>query len=135
LSGPDAVIGIPRFGSNRRFGLLLAFVCLVVYGLSHVYGAANATWAVAALLFLLVALLMPRILAPLRRLWLKVGGLLHVVVSPILLAAFYYAAVVPVGLLMQLIARDPLRRTRAPGSHWIDRNPRKTDPQTMRELF
>jgi hypothetical protein len=135
LSGPDAVIGIPRFGSNRRFGLLLAFVCFVVHGLSYYYGAANATWAVAGSLFLLVALLMPRILAPLRKLWLKVGGLLHVVVSPILLAAFYYGAVVPVGLLMRSLARDPLRRRRAPGSYWIDRNPRRTDPQAMRELF
>jgi hypothetical protein len=131
----DDIIGIPRFGANRRFGLLLAVVCLLVFGLLLYYGTTSAGWAVTAGLLLLVALLMPRVLAPLRRLWLTLGGALHVVMSPVLLAAFYYGAVVPVGLAMRLFGRDPLRRKRGGATYWIERDPRTTDPQAMRELF
>ena len=128
-------IRVPWFGRNRRFGLLLAAVCGVVYAFSHYHGSAHRAWLIAALVFLLISLAMPRVLAPLMRLWLKVGGFLHSVVSPVLLAAFYYFAVVPVGLVMQTLGKDPLRRTRRSGTYWIERNPPGPAPDTMPRQF
>ena len=128
-------IRVPRFGRNRRFGLLFAAVCGVVYAFSYYYGSAHRAWLIAALMFLLISLAMPRVLAPFMRLWLKVGGFLHAIVSPVLLAAFYFLAVVPVGLVMQTLGKDPLRRTRRSGTYWIERNPPRTDPRAMDDLF
>jgi hypothetical protein len=47
------------------------------------------------------------------------------VVSFLLLAAFYFLLLTPVGLLFRLIRRDPLRRTfdRSAASYWMLRRP------------
>jgi hypothetical protein len=126
---------IPRFGSNRRFGLLLAAVCAIVFAWHGWSGSYSVGWAIAALILLLIAVAMPRILAPLKRLWLKFGALLHYVVSPVLLTVFYYLAVTPIGLVLQLVGKDPLRRRSSRGSYWVERKPPGPDPKTMPELF
>jgi hypothetical protein len=122
-------------GSNRRFGLLLVTACVVVFAFGRWRGAGYNGWLTAALVLLLITIAMPRILAPVKRLWLRLGGLLHGIVSPVLLAGFYYLAVTPLGLIMQLIGKDPMRRKRSPGSYWIERKPPGPDPKTMPELF
>jgi Saxitoxin biosynthesis operon protein SxtJ len=126
---------VVSLGSNRRFGLLLVVVCAVIYALGRWYGSGHIGWAVAALVLLLITIAVPRILAPLKRVWLKVGGLLHLVVSPILLAAFYYLGVTPIGLIMRVLGKDPLRRKPARDTYWVERKPPGPDPRTMPELF
>ena len=122
-------------GSNRRFGLVLAAACAIVYGVGYWYDSAHPRWLVAAAIFLLIAVVIPRVLEPLKKLWLKFGGLLHVVVSPALLILFYYLAVTPIGLVIQLLGMDPLRLKRKNQSYWIERQPPGPKPDTMNELF
>jgi len=92
-------------------------------------------WFVAAVVLFLVTLAVPRTLDPLRRLWLKLGGALHVVISPILLALFYFGAVAPIGLVLRLMRRDLLRLKRGGESYWIERKPPGPEPRTMAEMF
>ncbi len=66
---------------------------------------------------------------------MKLGGVLHVVVSPVLLGLFYYFAVVPIGLVVQLFGRDPLALRRGRTSYWVERKPPGPEPKTMVELF
>src|SRR6266481_5296664 len=90
-------------GSNRRFGSILGAACIVVYALGIWHGSGHVAWLVAAAFFLLITVLMPRILQPLKNLWMKLSGLLHGVVSPVLLSLFYFLGVVPIGLIMQML--------------------------------
>ncbi len=50
------------------------------------------------------------------------------VVSFILLAAFYYLVITPIGLVFRLIRRDPLRRKfdNATDSYWLPRPPTRS---------
>src|SRR5580692_10646396 len=76
----------PMRDSNRSFGLLIGGVLLLVA--AHHYWKERPdffVWLIVGLVLVAVALLMPRTLAPLRRLWLKLGHLMSVVVSPIIL--------------------------------------------------
>lgn len=124
------------FGSNRRFGLVLVTVCAVGFALANWHGARGQTvWLVATATLLLITMTLPRLLDPLKRQWLKIGGFLHVIVSPVLLTVFYYAAVVPLGLLTQLFGHDPLRRKINGPSYWVERKPPGPEPKTMTELF
>ena len=66
------------------------------------------------MVFIAVALLMPRALAPLRRLWLKLGHLMSIVVSPIILAVMYVLAIVVTGVLIRLFGKDLLSLKREP---------------------
>jgi hypothetical protein len=66
---------------------------------------------------------------------MTLGGCLHVVVSPVLLALFYACAVVPIGLIMQLFGKDPLRLKKNSQTYWVERNPPGPEPESMAELF
>jgi hypothetical protein len=122
-------------GSNRRFGSILGAACIVVYALGVWYGSGHVAWLVAAAFVLLITVLMPRILQPLKGLWMKVGGLLHKVVSPVLLSLFYFLGVVPIGLTMQMLKMDPLRLKPNKKTYWVERKPPGPEPETMAELF
>jgi hypothetical protein len=111
--------------SNRSFGLLIGGVLLLVAG-RHYWKDRPVffVWLVVGVVFVAVALLMPRTLAPLRRLWLKLGHLMSVVVSPIILALMYVLAIVATGVLIRLFGKDLLllKRKPAENSYWIKRN-------------
>ncbi len=63
----------------------------------------------------------PDLLEPLNKLWFRFGLLLHKVVNPVVMALMFAIAIVPTGLLMQLV-RDPLRKKPAAEgeSYWIE---------------
>ena len=122
-------------GTNRRFGLILVSACIILYALGFRYGSGHLTWLIAAALLLLITLLMPRVLQPLKDLWMKLGGLLHKVVSPVLLSLFYFLGVMPIGLIMKMLRMDPLRLKPNKTTYWIERKPPGPEPKTMAELF
>ena len=67
----------------------------------------------------------PRALAILNRIWTRFGLLLHNVTSPVALFLIYALAVIPVGLVMRVLGKDPLLRSydSAAKSYWIPREP------------
>ena len=112
--------------SDRSFGFVFAAVFLIIalYPLLHASGI--RIWAVVISgLFLLLAALVPQILAPANRLWTKFGMLLHRIVSPLALGVLFFLVVTPTGLLMRLFGKDPLRLRFDPAadSYWIKRDP------------
>src|SRR5580704_3693474 len=98
-----------RTNSNRSFGLLIGGVLFLVAGLHYWKERSDSfIWLMGAVVFVAVSLLMPRTWAPLRRLWLRLGHLLSVVVSPIILAVMYVLAIVASGVLIRLFGKDLL---------------------------
>src|SRR5512134_1321099 len=92
--------------SNRAFGLVFAVVFALIGCLPLLFGRALKPWAVATSgIFLLAAMLVPAVLAPLNRLWTRLGILLHHVVSPVALAIVFFVAIVPIGLLMRMFGK------------------------------
>src|SRR5262245_30770101 len=123
-------------GSNTRFGLVLFAACALIYGGGLWSGKASIAWLVAALALIAITLTVPRIWDPLKRQWMRLGGLLHVIVSPLLLGLFFYTAVTPVGLCaLRLIGKDPLRLKRGAASYWVERDPPGPAPSTMTEVY
>jgi hypothetical protein len=124
--------------SNRSFGLIFAVVFAAV-GLWPLFDAgAPRLWAlIAAGLFLLLALVMPAILAPLNRAWLRLADLLQKIISPIVLALLFFSVVMPVGLIMRFLGKDLLRLEPDPEaeSYWIQRSPPGPPPATMDKQF
>jgi hypothetical protein len=124
--------------SNRSFGFVFAAVFLVIGALPLLAGRSVLVWALATgAAFALVALAIPVVLAPLNRLWLKLGLLLHKVVSPIVLAILFFVVITPMGLAMRLFGKDPLRLRLDKGSksYWIERNPPGPAPETLKDQF
>ncbi len=127
-----------KAGSDRGFGFVFAGFFALVSALSWWRGHAGWHWTLPlAALFLLVALVYPRILNPLNRLWLKFGLLLYKVVNPIVLGLLFYLTITPIGLIMRALGKDFLRLRLDGGarSYWIDRKPPGPPPQSMRNQF
>jgi Saxitoxin biosynthesis operon protein SxtJ len=124
--------------SDRGFGLVFAavFGLIALAPLRHGGSVRLGVLAIAAA-FLILALIAPRTLSPLNRLWLRFGLLLHKVISPVVMAFLFFAVVTPVALIIRWIGRDPLRLTFEPGadSYWIERQPPGPAPDTMRNQF
>jgi Saxitoxin biosynthesis operon protein SxtJ len=95
-------------------------------------------WSLAlALLFFAVALLTPRMLAPLNLIWFRFSLALNWIVNPVIMAFLYYLAVVPTGLIVRLTGRDLLRlkRNAATASYWVRREPPGPQPGSMTKQF
>jgi hypothetical protein len=124
--------------SDRAFGLTFAGVFTVLALLPLLRGGHARTWMLGlAAAFLAVALARPGLLAPLNRVWLRIGLVLHRVVNPVVLAVVFYCAVTPVALLMRLAGSRPLKLgfDRDARSYWTPREPPGPDSQTMTRQF
>lgn len=93
--------------------------------------------AVLALCLATSALFFPDLLKPINKLWYRFGMLLHAVVNPVVMAALFYAAIWPTGLVFRLRHTDLLRLKREPDSdtYWIVRDPPGPLPETMNNQF
>jgi hypothetical protein len=124
--------------SDRSFGLVFAGFFAVVGGV-QLWSQAEAWiwWFGVAGLFLAIAWLRPGLLAPLNRLWTRLGLLLFRVVNPIVMAILFYLVVVPVGLTMRLSGKDPMNRRHdsTARTYWISRDPPGPAPDTMKNQF
>lgn len=121
---------VAKASPARTFGLLMgaAFVLLALRSYAK-HGAAWPWLLGAAIAFVIVAMARPAVLAPLNRLWMALGTVLNRVVSPIVLALLFVFVVTPVGLLMRLTGKDPLRLKRAAAgeSYWLAHEPLEKD--------
>jgi len=124
--------------SDRSFGFVFAvvFVVIALWPLWH--GGGLRWWSLGvAGAFVVVAIAVPRVLAVPNRLWLKLGLLLGKVVSPIALGVLFYLVFMPIGMLMRLFGKDPLklRREAAATTYWVDREPPGPPPTSMTNQF
>lgn len=124
--------------SDRSFGFVFAavFALIALWPLLH-QGDVRVWALVVAAAFALIAVVRPTLLATPNRLWMKLGLLLGKIVSPIALGILFYAVLTPLGVLMRLTGKDPLRlkRDAAAASYWIPREPPGPPPGSMTNQF
>lgn len=129
---------IKHTSSHRSFGFVFAAVFAIIAFWPLITGSRPHLWALAlAAFFLVIAVVRPRLLQPLNRLWFKVGLVLHRVVTPIVMGVIFVLGVLPTALVMRTRRSDPLRLDprRRGESNWVVRTPPGPSPSTMRHLF
>ena len=124
--------------SNRIFGIVFSVVFTVIGLLPMVFGGDPRTWAlVVAAGLLVVAIVIPGVLAPLNWVWRKVSLVLHRIFTVVAMAALFYGVVTPTGVVARLLGKDllRLRSDRSAASYWILREPPGPDAKTMQNQF
>lgn len=127
-----------KMGSDKSFGLVFAGFFSIVGLWPLLGGEAARLWALAvAAGFYGTAFVNSGLLAPLNRLWFKFGLLLHKIVSPVILFLLYVVAIVPAGLIMKAMGKDPLRLTmdRGADTYWIRREPPGPAADSFKQQF
>ena len=97
---------------ERNFGLLVGgiFAAIGVWPF-FVRGESIRLWAIVlGVLLIAPALLLPKSLGPIYRVWMIVGHALGWLNSRIILAVIYWGLITPMGLAMRLLGKDPLHR-------------------------
>ena len=127
-----------KASSNRSFGFVFAAVFAIIGLWPLFHGNAVRLWSLGiGVAFLVIALASPTLLAPLNRLWMKFGLLLHAIVNPVVMAFLFFSTVTPIALFLRWQGKDPLRLKLDPNAktYWIDRTPPGPSPDTMPRQF
>ncbi len=124
--------------SDRSFGIVMGVFFAIVGLWPVLFGGTPRWWSIGiAAAFTVLALVLPRVLAPLNRLWFRFGLFLNRIVSPIILGLMFYGVFTPIGLLLRLFGKDLLRLKldKSTESYWIDRDPPGPAPETIKQQF
>lgn len=112
----------------RNFGLIVGGIFLVI-GLWPIVwrGDDMRLWAVGLGGVLIpLGLLVPAVLAPVFKVWMKVGHVLGWINTRIILGILFYGLITPMGVVMRLFGWDAMRRVlvRDVESYRVVRQPR-----------
>lgn len=127
--------------SDRSFGLTIGGILLLIeaYRLwsSGALDTLGIVLLVIALPLLVFGLVYPKVLAPLNKAWTKLGLIMFKVVNPIIMFAVYVLTIVPIGLIMKMVGKDPLhvKLDKSAKSYWVERNPSGPSPDSMKNQF
>lgn len=98
-----------KISSNKSFGLVF-FVIFIIIALWPLLNDGNIRiWSIiVSIIFLILGLLNSKILTPFNKLWMRLGALLGLIVSPIVMGVVYFGIITPIGLIMKLFGKDVL---------------------------
>lgn len=130
---PPLHVSKSRFKSPRelrKFGMVMTVPLLLLAGLLYWRKgldepAAFFAVAGAAAFFLFAGLLVPRLLAPIEWAWMKLALVLSWVMTRVVLTLTFFLMIMPIGLLMRLLGRDPIERRKDPAAttYWVPVEP------------
>lgn len=121
----------------RKFGLMFGAVFALLAAWYRAAPLALAVFSLLALGMVAAALLRPSLLAGPTRLWMRLGNLLHHVVSPVVVGVMYVVLIVPAGLLRRWFGGDPLKRhyDKSLASYWTQCDERSRKLEDFRQQF
>lgn len=122
--------------SERSTGLVFACVALIIGAFFYDNLVVLASWWAVAAVLALVSWRIPKLLGPLNRVWFRFSLLLYRVVNPVVMLLMYVVAIIPFGLIMQLI-RDPLRAKprKELTSYWVEKPAEDREKTSMTNQF
>ncbi len=124
--------------TDKGFGQVFAAFFGLLGGLAWWHNNPRWYWWIAlSAATLIIALTVPRVLAPFNWLWTRLGLILFKVISPIALAVIYYGTLTPIAVYMRLRKKDVLHLKYDPqaASYWVLRQPPGPPPETMKNQF
>ena len=124
--------------SNKKFGIFFSFIfsLLGLYFFKTESINLSNMFFILGILFLLAALIRSSLLKPLNILWMRLGILLGIVISPLILGVIYYLLFTPYGLIMKIFGRDELNiRFYKKNSYWRLRISQMSENSSFKNQF
>ena len=98
-----------KSSSDKSFGILFFIVFLIIGLWPLFFSEKIRLWSlVISICFLLIAFVKPSILAPLNKIWIKIGYLLGKLIAPIVMSLIFFTLVTPISFLVRCFKKDLL---------------------------
>ena len=122
--------GIPArltAAEGRKFALTVGTAFLVFSGIAWWRDYALMARILGGLgaAFWIAGLTVPALLGPVQRVWMGLAHLISRITTPIILGVIYFLVMMPIGTLMRLMGRNPVKHQPVNDSFWSPR----TDPR------
>jgi Saxitoxin biosynthesis operon protein SxtJ len=106
---------------GRRFAFTVGIAFLVLAAISAWRGHHLPPRIMGALgaALLLAGIVMPGRLSRVYRAWMGLASAISKVTAPIVIGAMYFVVLSPIGALMRLFGRNPLRHRERNGGYWL----------------
>tara|TARA_Y100000768_G_scaffold376987_1_gene349691 strand:- start:3809 stop:4189 length:381 start_codon:yes stop_codon:yes gene_type:complete len=121
--------------SNRSFGLLF-FIVFLILGLWPLKNGENLNYyfIITSLIFLILGTINSPLLTPLNKFWIKLGEILGIIISPVIMALVYFIILTPVSLIVRMFGKDllGLKFLKKDETYWIKR---KKNIGSMKKQF
>ena len=126
--------------NSRKFGFTMAgaFTVITLILLYKEKTTAVIIFGSVAFLFAAFALVAPKVLAPVERVWMAMARVLGAINTRIIMGLFYLFFFVPLSLFFKLIGRDEMRRRRwaaGANTNWEDYRPRQRNARHYENMF
>jgi len=108
---------------GRKFALPVGTAFLALGGLAWWRGQVPLAAVLGALggVLWVTGLAVPARLGPVQRLWMALAHAISRVTTPVFLGIVYFLVIMPVGVLMRLFGRNPVRHRPVNDSYWAPR--------------
>lgn len=108
---------------NKSFGFLFFLVFALIAFWPMINGHPIRIWAIPfSILFLILGIINSKLLTPFKYLWIKLGEILGLIISPIIMSVIYFFIITPIGLFMRIIGKDILGlKFNNNKSYWVKR--------------
>ncbi len=122
---------------GRKFGLTVGIAFLVITGILVWRDHMRVVPYLGALggLLVVAGLVVPTRLGPIERAWMGLAHLISKVTTPIFMGIVYFVVLSPIGVLMRLLGRNPMRHPLNDGGYWVSRASEQTQPGGMERQF
>ena len=107
--------------TNKKFGWFFCgvFMCVSLFCLyktslygAYIFGFISATFG-------LLALLLPDLLLPLNKLWIRLGLTLGKIINPVVMGVMFFLLITPTALILRVCGRDELNlKTGSEETYW-----------------
>jgi len=106
---------------GRRFGFTVGLAFMVLAGISFWRGHTITPKVLGGLggALLLGGALVPTLLGPVERGWMRFAHLLSKVTTPLFMGIVYFLVVTPIALFTRAIGRQPMVHKEKDGGFWI----------------
>ena len=116
----------------RKFALTTGAILAVLFGLliPYIFGFNYPKWPwIIAGVLGSWGLIAPKTLAPVYFGWMKFGNIMSSITTPIIMGIMFYGVFLPMGILLKILGKDPMRRKRdqTVSSYRIKSNPEPKD--------
>ena len=128
----------PQRKDLRQFGWVFGAALAALSGLAWYKDSPAFPYLLGAgALIALVGTVLPPALRYIYFIWMTIGIILGTIMTALILTVVFIVAIIPIGLVMKIIGRDPMHRQldREAPTYWISREPPSADKSHYLRYF